>query len=121
MRLEAEIDKIKKIKNEARRFEKLQELCVDEETLSDAIEIAKHESMSHLPIFTYAIALLAVLLNFIKDEFGRGLFLVIFSIGLVIITFEYKNWTIVYYDLIKIRRINKIKKTNAEVIASEDS
>lgn len=118
MRLEKELDKIKNEKDEETKLKKLQELCNDEATLNASLDIAKHESTLHTPLFAFAVGIIVFDLTFlITDKFGRYFFIFLFVIVLFLTWREFKNWTIVYYDLIEIRRnkiINKSKTMSEE-------
>ena len=105
MRLYDELNGVKKIgKNKDDGFERLRKICVDDESIDSALEIAKHESTLSAPLLAIIIALYAVVLNFTEDKMNSIVvtFLLFFSI--IYMTNGAKKWTYIYYYIIEIKR-----------------
>lgn len=117
MRFEKELEKIKTL-GEEERLEKLQEICTDDESLNDALEIAKHESTLHLPGAMLITAVVAISLNFVPDVILRIVLLITWGFTMwYLIKIGFRKWTDVYYDLIEIRRNKRNNYMRAEKLS----
>ncbi len=108
---------INKVKDNEKRLDKLRSLCVDRDSLNDALEIAKHESTINLSgaiLITALSALLitvfsAVLTNLIPNAMDRTillfiLFIIYFAYLWILLKYGFNEWTNLYYDLIDLRK-----------------
>lgn len=109
-RLIEKLNEIKKEKNYEKRLKRLEEICVDENILNDALEIAKHNSTLIQPGASLITATVAVVLNFLPDTFSRFVILIMWmSIVWYLVKFEFEKWNIIYLDLIELRRMKRGK------------
>ena len=122
MRLYDELNEIKKNgKNNKDGFERLQKICIDEESIYSALEIAKHESTLSAPVLAITIALFAVMLNFAYDRVSYIALTFLFLFSVIYIAKDVKKWTYIYYYLIEIKRDEHIKNGEKSSDIDEDT
>ena len=111
MRLYDELNDIKKIgRNNKDGFERLRKICVDDESIDSALEIAKHESTISAPLLATIIALFAVVLNFVEGD--SIVLTLLFFFSIIYMANDAKKWTYIYYYIIEIKRDENRNKSN---------
>lgn len=116
-RLYERLDKIKREKRET-RWDELKKICIDNDIINDALDIAKHESSIYLPGVALTTAVAALILSFSNSSLILSLLtihsapiLFVFISGLsfviIILYFYFKPWMEVYYDLIELRMMRR--------------